>query len=156
MPFVLTLTCRMGAADSLHTQSSTFLVELREASHIMMAATNRSLVILDELGRGTSTHDGVAIAFAVLLHLVRKVRTALSPVPTPSLELETHPLDFLPFFSFSYVCLFLDWLLHALCDTLSLPQPAECHLSRADALLFYGICKGLYLFFFFFWLMSEF
>ncbi len=63
----------MGAADNIYQHTSTFLVELREASEIMALATNRSLVIMDELGRGTSTHDGVAIAYSVLFHLVSKV-----------------------------------------------------------------------------------
>lgn len=64
---------RMGAHDSLFTNQSTFMVELSETSQILKRATPRSLVILDELGRGTSTHDGVAIAQSVLEHVVRDV-----------------------------------------------------------------------------------
>jgi DNA mismatch repair protein MSH3 len=60
---------RMGASDSLATGSSTFLEEMSEASAILRAATPRSLVILDELGRGTATVDGCAIATATLAHL---------------------------------------------------------------------------------------
>ncbi|TVY42571.1 DNA mismatch repair protein [Lachnellula subtilissima] len=65
---------RMGAFDSLFTNQSTFMVELSETSSILKSATSRSLVILDELGRGTSTHDGVAIAGAVLDYVVRETK----------------------------------------------------------------------------------
>jgi DNA mismatch repair protein MSH3 len=63
----------MGAADDLYHGRSTFMVELQEASDIMAKATSRSLVILDELGRGTSTHDGVAIAHSVLHFFINQV-----------------------------------------------------------------------------------
>lgn len=62
---------RMGAFDNMMAGESTFMVELSETSDILKLATNKSLVILDELGRGTSTHDGVAIAGSVLDWLVR-------------------------------------------------------------------------------------
>ncbi|CAM6092495.1 unnamed protein product [Calypogeia fissa] len=65
---------RMGASDSLHKGSSTFFEELSETSTILRTATSRSLVILDELGRGTSTHDGVAIAYATLHHLLKETK----------------------------------------------------------------------------------
>lgn len=61
---------RMGAFDNMMSGESTFMVELSETADILKQATPRSLVILDELGRGTSTHDGVAIAEAVLRHVV--------------------------------------------------------------------------------------
>jgi DNA mismatch repair ATPase MutS len=66
---------RMGAADDLASGKSTFLCELERASFAVNRATPKSLVILDELGRGTSTFDGVAIAAAVLEHLVVRVRS---------------------------------------------------------------------------------
>lgn len=66
---------RMGAFDNMLAGESTFMVELSETADILKQATPRSLVILDELGRGTSTHDGVAIAQAVLDHMVRNIRS---------------------------------------------------------------------------------
>lgn len=65
---------RMGAFDNLLRGESTFMVELKECSAIMEKATSRSLVILDEIGRGTSTLDGVAIADAVLQYMIEDVR----------------------------------------------------------------------------------
>ena len=65
---------RMGAFDNMMAGESTFMVELSETSDILKQATPRSLVILDELGRGTSTHDGVAIAEGVLDYMVRDLK----------------------------------------------------------------------------------
>ena len=64
---------RVGASDRILAGQSTFYVELAETSTILNQATRASLVILDELGRGTSTFDGNAIAFAVTKHLVESV-----------------------------------------------------------------------------------
>ena len=60
---------RVGAADNLSRGDSTFMVEMRETATILAKATRRSLIVLDEVGRGTSTFDGVAIAWSVAEHL---------------------------------------------------------------------------------------
>ncbi|PXF42345.1 DNA mismatch repair protein msh6 [Gracilariopsis chorda] len=66
---------RMGASDDLARGRSTFMVEMEEVSNILNNATSRSLVIADEVGRGTSTHDGYAVAYASLDHMAKVNRS---------------------------------------------------------------------------------
>ncbi|KAI0691181.1 muts domain V-domain-containing protein [Cytidiella melzeri] len=82
---------RMGASDELARGRSTFMVELQETSEILQLATSRTLVILDELGRGTSTFDGMAISSAVLQQLVQKTKCKtlfITHYPEVALDLE--------------------------------------------------------------------
>ncbi|XP_032796039.2 DNA mismatch repair protein Msh3 isoform X4 [Daphnia magna] len=65
---------RMGLHDEIYAGRSTFFMEMMETSAILRRCTTRSLVIIDELGRGTGTHDGSAIAFATLKYLVEEVK----------------------------------------------------------------------------------
>ncbi|WP_284155470.1 DNA mismatch repair protein MutS [Sulfuricystis multivorans] len=82
--FVPAAACRLGPIDAIHTRigaaddlasgRSTFMVEMSEAAAILHGATERSLVLMDEVGRGTSTFDGLALAFAIARHLLEKIR----------------------------------------------------------------------------------
>ncbi|KAH8505280.1 hypothetical protein H0E87_012505 [Populus deltoides] len=68
---------RLGATDRIMTGESTFFIECTETASVLQNATQDSLVLLDELGRGTSTYDGYAIAYAVFRHLVEKINCRL-------------------------------------------------------------------------------
>lgn len=65
---------RVGASDDLHTGRSTFMVEMSEVSYILNNATDRSLILLDEVGRGTATYDGLSIAWAIVEYLSEKFK----------------------------------------------------------------------------------
>lgn len=86
---------RIGASDNIFAGRSTFMVELEEASVVLKYATDRSLVILDELGRGTATFDGYAIAYATLSHLALQTRCFVifsTHYHLLTSEVETHEL----------------------------------------------------------------
>jgi DNA mismatch repair protein MutS len=76
IPLVDRVFTRIGASDRLAQGQSTFMVEMSETAHILRSMTERSLVVLDEIGRGTSTYDGISIAWAVAEAMVqRRVKT---------------------------------------------------------------------------------
>ncbi len=72
IPIIDRIFTRVGASDDLASGQSTFMVEMSETAYILRNATAKSLVILDEIGRGTSTFDGLSIAWAVVEHLCDK------------------------------------------------------------------------------------
>lgn len=74
LPIVDRVFTRIGAADNLARGRSTFMVEMTETAVILNTATERSLIVLDEIGRGTSTYDGLALAWAVVEHIHDQVK----------------------------------------------------------------------------------
>ena len=84
---------RIGAADDLVGGRSTFMVEMTESANILHNATEKSLVLMDEVGRGTSTFDGLALAWAIARHLIEKNR-ALTLFATHYFEMTRLALDY--------------------------------------------------------------
>ena len=84
LPVIDRLFARVGASDNIARGRSTFMVEMQETANILHSATSRSLVILDEIGRGTATFDGLSLAWAVAEHL------ATSPKARPKTIFATH------------------------------------------------------------------
>lgn len=74
LPIVDRVFTRIGAADNLARGRSTFMVEMTETAVILNTATARSLIVLDEIGRGTATYDGLALAWAVVEHIHERIR----------------------------------------------------------------------------------
>jgi DNA mismatch repair protein MutS len=74
LPIVDRIFARVGASDNIARGQSTFMVEMQETANILNQATSRSLVVLDEIGRGTATFDGLSIAWAVAEHLATNPR----------------------------------------------------------------------------------
>jgi DNA mismatch repair protein MutS len=84
--------CRVGASDNLARGESTFLVEMNETAYILNTATERSLVIMDEVGRGTGTNDGLSIAWAVSEELLNRIKCrTLFATHYHELSLISHP-----------------------------------------------------------------
>ena len=74
IPIMDRIFTRVGASDDLSQGQSTFMVEMTEVSHILKNATDKSLVILDEIGRGTSTYDGISLAWSIVEYIQEQIK----------------------------------------------------------------------------------
>lgn len=74
IPLTDRIFSRVGASDNLFSGQSTFMVEMQETAYILNAATEKSFIIIDEIGRGTSTYDGMSLAWGILKYLHDKVK----------------------------------------------------------------------------------
>jgi DNA mismatch repair protein MutS len=74
LPIIDKIFTRIGASDDLVSGESTFMVEMKEAKNAILNATNNSLILFDELGRGTATYDGMALARAILEYATKKIK----------------------------------------------------------------------------------
>lgn len=132
---------RMGSTDAIAKGMSSLMVELAETSRILSTATQRSLVILDELGRGTSTHDGTAIAYATLAHLVEDIKCVslfVTHYPMLATLKSLHP-DIVGAYYMDY----LEEPTEKVSDSETSNRPGKDPFSRTRITFLYKLVKGV-------------